>query len=179
MTKPKRNLSAERVANMKNLVTILMTREMSAGDVTRFLGMARSGARGYTNELVALHVATVRIAGAMGRTPYFRIPDRERAIAYLARLDNPDARKNVAGAPTNYARAILDPSRHIHVTEDDEPTAPRVARLKIAEPDPLALPGDFFKPSTEFLERRQFPRDEQPRPTGFAALTVHFARVPA
>lgn len=176
MTKPKRNLAAERVTNMKNLVTVLMTREMSAGDVTRFLGMARSGARGYTNELVALHVASVRIGGAMGRTPYFRIPDRERAIAYLARLDNPDARKSVAGAPTNYARAILDPSRHIHVTQDDEPTAPRVARLKIAAPDPHALPSDFFKPSTEFCERRSEPRPEPVRVTGFAALDVRFER---
>lgn len=169
MTKPKRNRTSERAENMRRLVAVMMTREMSAGDVTRFLGMARSGARNYTNELLAANIATSRVAGAMGRTPYFRIPDHERAKAFLANLPRR------SGAPSNYARALLDPSRHIHIATDDEPTAPRVLRIKV-EPDPMALPTDFFKPSLDFCERRSEPRPEPVRLTGFAALDVRFER---
>lgn len=153
MTKPNRH--APRNVNMKRLVAGLLKGEMSTGDCGRLLGMSASGTRGYTHELVKLQVAVERIGGLSSRTPFYRIHDRDRAAAYLAMLDAPETKADL------------------------ERLAPSVPAFKAPDPDPFALSKDFFKPSTEFLERRSVPRVEQPRPTGFDALTVHFARVPA
>lgn len=174
MTKP--NIRTERVANMKRLVAALIEREMSSAECAQLLGLSTSGTRGYTYPLTTHGVAESYTGGATCVGKYFRIYDEERAAAYLRQLDDPKASNNMAGAPSNYQRAIKDPTRHIHVVADDEPTYPRVRNITPAKPDPCALPHDFFKSTGQIYERRQQPRPEPVRVTGFAALDVRFER---
>lgn len=177
MTKPNQQLV--RVENMRCLVSEFRKRELTKADIRQMFSFSDSGVRSYIFELEDAHVIEIarRVKNSprsVGNAVYTMTSDQEVIERFLAKLGTkpPKSERDKRG---HGEIATGNPSRHIYAALDG--TVVRVPKIAPAQPDPLALAPDFFKPSTEFLERRSVPRDEQPRPTGFAALTVHFSRV--
>jgi DNA-binding transcriptional ArsR family regulator len=145
MTQRIRNTSItrQRVDNMLRLVAEFHLREMLRDDIREFLGMSPSGVRKYIRELrEAKIIDAVRCDDLQGpqHQIYALCASTETVTAFIQSLALPQvvpARK-----PKSFIQPA-DPSRHVHVMDDDAQYPVRVRRNAIT-PDPFALPREFF-----------------------------------
>lgn len=127
--------SAVRIDNLRRLIAELQTRSMRPSDICALLGMKRSGARGYIDELRGPTEVTRGALFAGGGHSY-RITEDADVEGFLASLGKP--RKQEASRAEKMAGA----GRLIHVLADDTHYAIRLmSRLPQHEPVLAAFYG--------------------------------------
>jgi hypothetical protein len=130
--------TAERLENIRKLVTALLTRQLMREDIADLLQVGPSGVRKYVADLgdriaVARYVDST--ATFIGFPVYCLAITGGEARAYLLGLSAqaPSRRK---GRISELTLAERDPARHVHIMRDDAHFAVRVTRA-IPAPDPL------------------------------------------
>jgi hypothetical protein len=123
--------SADRLANLRRLAAEFQLRAMRITDICAFLGVKKSTARGYVNDLGgALDVTRAKLFEDGYVYRLIADADVDACLASLGNVRKPkESKSQIAVAE----RA----GRQFHITQDDEPYPVKVSRVRIPQHFPL------------------------------------------
>jgi hypothetical protein len=124
-----------RAANILRLMTELETREMMTECACDFLSLSPSAIRKYLRDMIAAGAIEIcRYVDGPGTSngkPVYCLSDSALAVqTFIADMTEQAKSRIGAGAPTNLEVALGDPTRHLHLLNDDAPFMPRMHRDK-------------------------------------------------
>lgn len=131
--------TAARVERLRRLIVTLQVRQLMRDEIGQILQVGPSGVRKYVKDLgdkIAIARYVDGTATYRGDPVYCLTMTQGQTQAYLASLAAAPTARPAAASKSAFSLASQDPSRHIHIMEDDAHFAVRLNRSP-ATRDPL------------------------------------------